>query len=235
MCSTSELCSVYVSSALWYCCMVLCMFVVALRLAYARSERQSSMGWHDALPRADLVCSQGCSTWWTELCSTDSSQIANSSIVIFLKSVTWAHRVAVLGWQAAVLLMNYFTVFTLSNCPQFTSVLGALCSALTCRASVNERFGLTSRKRSVAEGEETLHSDCMYYLIKMNSKGFLSFIAPLSIYRACMLFLNTPIHRHIQLHVWLVSYCSTKCIIWWLEICTFRHETHHKYWSFGLC
>lgn len=125
------------------------------------------------------------------VCSTDSSQIAHSSFVIFLKSVTWAHRVAVLGWQAAVLLMSYFTVFTLSNCPQFTSALGALCSALTRRASVNERFGLTSRRCSVA-AKETLHSDSMYYLIKMNSRGFLSFPAPLSIYWACMLFLNIP-------------------------------------------
>lgn len=146
-------------------------FVVHFRTVCVHSEWQLSMGWHDALPRADLVCSQGCSTWWTELCSPDSSQIVNSFIVIFLKSMTWSRQVAVLGWHAAVLLMSYFTVFTLSSCPQFTSVLGALCSALTCWASVSERFGLTSRKRSVAEEEETLHSDWMYYLIKMNRWG----------------------------------------------------------------
>lgn len=35
------------------------------------------------------------------------------------------------GWQAAVLLMSYFAVFTLNDCPQFNSMLGALSSAPT--------------------------------------------------------------------------------------------------------
>lgn len=199
-----------------------------------QSQRQLAISWQRALPRADPVCSQGCSSWWTELCSTDSSQIAHPSIVIFLKSVTWAHQVAVLGWQAAVSLMSYFTVFTLSNCPQFTSVLGALCSALTCRASANERFGLTSRKRTVAEGEETLHSDCMYYLIKMKNKGVLSFIAPLSIYWACMLFLNNP-HTPTHSITCLAGFILLlKCIIWsFVEFFgdyTLRHGYTGKHW-----
>jgi len=33
-------------------------------------------------------------------------QIALSFIVIFLKSMTWAHQAAVLGWQAAILLIS---------------------------------------------------------------------------------------------------------------------------------
>lgn len=145
-----------------------------------QSWRRLAICWRRTLPRADPVCSQGCSGWWTELCSTDSSQIADFSIVIYLKSVTWAHRVAVPEWLAAVLLMSYFAVFTLSNCPRFTSVVGVLCSALTYRASVNERLRLTSRKCSLAEEEETLHSDSMCYLIKMDSKAFFKLYCPIA-------------------------------------------------------
>lgn len=149
--------------------------------------------------------------------------------------MTWARHVAVLGWQAAVLLMSYFTVFTLSNCPQFTSVLGALCSALTCRASANERFGLTSRKRSVAAGEET-PTFRLHVLSHKNEKvkGFWGFIAPLSVYWACMLFLNTP-HTPIRSMACLTGLILlVKCITWsfvdFVGDCTLRYWHTRKQW-----
>lgn len=70
-----------------------------------------------------------------------------------------------------------YSVHTEQLPPVYLCDGSSLLSSLPCRASVNERLRLTSRKRSVGTGEETLHSDCMYYLIKTNRKGFLSFIA----------------------------------------------------------
>lgn len=107
-------------------------------------------------------------------------------VVILLKSMTWAHQAAVLGWQAAVLLISYFAAFTLGNCPQFTSVLGELCWALTRRAAVNERFGLTSRTDYGAEWENVPHSESMFYLVKMNWLEFRSFIVPIKFYWECI-------------------------------------------------
>lgn len=49
-------------------------FLTQLRLS------ELAISWQHALPREDPVYSQGCSSWWTELCSTDSSQIALSPI-----------------------------------------------------------------------------------------------------------------------------------------------------------
>ncbi len=107
-------------------------------------------------------------------------------------------------------------MFTLSNCPQFTSVLGALCSAHTCQTSANERLGLVSRKRSVAGGEKP--SIAMYHLIKMKSKAFLPHLA--FIEHACC-FLNIPTHPHT---VWF----HPAPRMWYLTLCRFR--LHFEGW-----
>lgn len=64
---------------------------------------------------------------WSEPRSTDSTQIAHFSIVIFLKSggcSPWVYRGGGWGGVTAVLLMSHFATFTQSNCPWFTSALG---------------------------------------------------------------------------------------------------------------
>lgn len=117
------------------------------------------------LTGADSVCFRQYLGWWTELCSTDPSQIAHFSIVIFVNSVTWALGVAVLGRQAAVLLISYFAVFTLSNCPLVYLCVGSSLFSSHMPSIWNERFGIVPGKSSVADGEKTIYTHTLQYSI----------------------------------------------------------------------
>lgn len=139
--------------------------MIMTRLSCNISESQSAphhlaISLQPALTGADPVCFREYLGWWTELCSTDPSQIVHFSFVIFVNSVTRAIGVAVLGRQAAVLLISYFAVFTLSNCPLVYLCVGSSPFSSHMPSIWNERFGIGPGKSWVADGEKTTYTCC---------------------------------------------------------------------------
>lgn len=150
-----------------------------MRLSWNISESQSAprhlaISLQPALTGADPVCCREYLGWWTELCSTDPSQIAHFSNVIFVNSVTWALGVAILGRQAAVLLISYFTVFSLSNWPPVYLCVGSSPFSSRMPSIWNERSGIVPGKSSVADGEKTIytHTAVQYYFMKNEKHPF---------------------------------------------------------------
>lgn len=152
-----------------------------MRLSWNISESQSAprhlaISLQPALTGADPVCCREYLGWWTELCSTDPSQIAHFSNVIFVNSVTWALGVAILGRQAAVLLISYFTVFTPSNWPPVYLCVGSSPFSSRMPSIWNERSGIVPGKSSVADGEKTIytHTAVQYYFMKNEILKFMN-------------------------------------------------------------